>query len=114
MNTRAANTVHVSSTPARHGRQQWRRHRAQTVSALGGRRPALVATIADNSASTYTDTTPNVSLGAAPPAANTATLRVIPLTAIPLGNSLVTARKVYRTPANTGGGTLKLVAHDRG
>jgi hypothetical protein len=69
----------------------------------------LVATIPDNTTTTYTDTTPNASLGAAPPS-NTATLRVIPLTAIPLGNSLVTARKVYRTPANTGGGTLKLVA----
>lgn len=69
-----------------------------------------VATIPDNSSSTYDDTMPNASLGAAPPAVNTAYLRVIPLTAIPIGNSLVTARKLYRTPANTGGGTLKLVA----
>jgi hypothetical protein len=70
----------------------------------------LVATIPDNSSAAYTDTTSNAALGAAPPAANTAYLRVISLSAIPLGNSLVTARKVYRTPANTGGGTLKLVA----
>jgi hypothetical protein len=53
---------------------------------------------------------PNASLGGAPQGSNTATLRQIPLSAIPLGNSLVTARKIYRTPANTGGGTLKLVA----
>ena len=76
----------------------------------GGAGLRFVATLADNSSSTYNDTTPNASLGAAPPTNNTATLRVIPLTAIPTGNSLVTARKVYRTPANTGGGTLKLVA----
>lgn len=104
-----ARTVHVSSlqrgtgasSSAVTGRNLYRRS--------GGAGLRLVATIADNTSSVYTDTTPNASLGAAPPAVNTATLRVIPLTAIPLGNSLVTARKVYRTPANTGGGTLKLV-----
>jgi hypothetical protein len=102
-------TVHVSglqrgtgaSSGAVTGRKLYRRS--------GGAGLRLVATIADNTSATYTDTTPNASLGAAPPAVNTATLRVIPLTAIPLGNSLVTARKIYRTPANTGGGTLKLV-----
>jgi hypothetical protein len=61
----------------------------------------LVTTIANNSATTYTDTTPNASLGAAPPTVNTATTRVIPLTAIAIGaGALVTARKVYRTAAN--------------
>jgi hypothetical protein len=69
-----------------------------------------VATIADNSSTTYDDTLSNAALGAAPPAVNTATLRVIPLTAIPLGNSLVIARRLFRTPANTGGGTLKFLA----
>jgi hypothetical protein len=102
-----AQTVHVSSIPrgaAAGGATARKLYRRS-----GGAGLRLVTTIADNTSSTYTDTTPNASLGAAPPAANTATLRVIPLTAIPLGNSLVTARKVYRTPANTGGGTLKLV-----
>ena len=105
-----AQTVHVSSVPrgtgasgpAVTGRKLYRRS--------GGAGLRLVATIGDNTTTTYTDTTGNASLGAAPPTVNTASLRVIPLTAIPLGNSLVTARKVYRTPANTGGGTLQLVA----
>jgi hypothetical protein len=76
----------------------------------GGQGLRWVTTIAGNSTTTYTDTTPNASLGGAPQGANTATVRQIPLSAIPLGNSLVLSRKVYRTPANTGGGTLKLVA----
>jgi len=75
----------------------------------GGAGLRLVATIADNTSSVYTDTASNASLGAAPPAANTATLRVIPLTAIPLGNALVIGRVLYRTVANAGGSTLKLV-----
>jgi hypothetical protein len=99
-------TVHLSSIPtgsaAVTGRALYRRS--------GGQGLRYVATVAGNSTTTYTDTTPNASLGGAPQGSNTATLRVIPLTAIPLGNSLVTARKVYRTPANTGGGALKLVA----
>jgi hypothetical protein len=66
-----------------------------------------LATIANNTATTYTDTTGP--LGAAPPTVNTATLRVIPLTVIPLGNTLVIARRIWRTPANTPGGTLKNV-----
>jgi hypothetical protein len=99
-------TVHLSGLPtgsaAVTGRALYRRS--------GGQGLRWVTTIAGNSTTTYSDTTPNASLGGAPQGNNTATLRVIPLTAIPLGNSLVTARKVYRTPANTGGGTLKLVA----
>jgi hypothetical protein len=69
-----------------------------------------VTTIPDNSTTTYTDTTPNAALGAAPPTVNTAARRQIPLSKIPLGNTLVTARKVYRTVANASGGTLQLVA----
>jgi hypothetical protein len=77
----------------------------------GGAGLKLLTTIADNSATTYNDTTANASLGVAPPAVNTATLQRLPLTGLPLsGSVLVTARKVYRTPANTGGGTLQLVA----
>jgi hypothetical protein len=99
-------TVHLSGIPtgpaAVTGRALYRRS--------GGQGLRWVTTIAGNGATTYTDTTPNASLGGAPQSNNTATLRQIPLTAIPLGNSLVTARKVYRTPANSGGGPLKLVA----
>jgi hypothetical protein len=98
--------VHLSGIPtgpaAVTGRALYRRS--------GGQGLRWVTTIAGNSTTTYTDTMPNASLGGAPQGSNTATLRQIPLSAIPLGNSLVTARKIYRTPANTGGGTLKLVA----
>ena len=112
----AANTalvltaVHLSSIPRGTGADAAAVTARLIYRRSGGAGLRLVTTIPDNSATTYTDTLPNASLGAAPPAVNTATLRVIPLTAIPLGNSLVTARKVYRTPANTGGSTLKLVA----
>ena len=109
-NTARLTTVHLSSIPRGTGASGGRDRRASSIAARAARACGCVATIADNTTTTYTDTTPNATLGAAPPAVNTATLRVIPLTAIPLGNSLVTARKVYRTPANTGGGTLKLVA----
>jgi hypothetical protein len=96
--------VHLSGIPtgpaAVTGRALYRRS--------GGAVLRFVATIAGNSTTTYTDTTPNASLGAVPPTVNTATLRQIPLTAIPLGNSLVLGRKIYRTPTTTG--TLQLVA----
>ena len=107
--TGGAQTVHVSSLPRVSGangagatRKLYRRS--------GGAGLRLVATIPDNTTSTYVDTTPNASLGAAPPTVNAAVLRQIPLADLPLGNTLVTARKLYRTPANTGGGTLQLVA----
>ncbi|MES2341713.1 MAG: hypothetical protein V4597_08545 [Pseudomonadota bacterium] len=67
----------------------------------------LVATIANNSQTSYSDTTANTSLGAAAPATNTAYLQTIPLTAIPLGNADVTSRKLYR---RSGGAGLKLLA----
>ncbi len=68
----------------------------------------LLATIGDNTTTTYTDTTANASLGAAVPSVSTAYLQRIPLTAIPLGGSTVTSRKLYRTVA--GGSQLKLLA----
>jgi hypothetical protein len=105
-NTATAQTVHLSSIPTGPtgvtGRALYRRS--------GGQGLRWVTTISGNSTTTYTDTMPNASLGGAPQGTSTATLQQMPLTAIPLGNSLVTARKLYRTPANTGGGTLKLVA----
>lgn len=67
----------------------------------------LVTTIANNSGTTYTDTTANSGLGADAPSSNTATLQRIPLTAIPTGTSEVTSRNVYRTAA--GGSQLKLL-----
>jgi hypothetical protein len=67
----------------------------------------LVTTIANNTATTYTDTTTNASLGAAAPSTNTAYLQRIPLSAIPTGPASVTQRKIYRTTA--GGAQLKLL-----
>ncbi len=67
----------------------------------------LVAILANNTATTYTDTNPNASLGPPAPTANTASLQQFPIT-LPIGGSLVTARKVYRTAA--GGATLQLAA----
>jgi hypothetical protein len=102
-------SVHVSgipTIPGANGAGGWRVLYRRSAGA--GLR--LVAVIQDNTTRTYTDTTPNASLGAAPPTVNGAVLRQIPLSKLPLGNALVTARKIYRTPANTGGGTLKLVA----
>jgi len=68
----------------------------------------LLATIADNSTTTYTDTTANASLGADVPSSNTATANQVDLTAIPIGGATVTQRKLYRTVA--AGSTLKLLA----
>jgi hypothetical protein len=106
-NTALTQTIPLSSIPRGDasvtGRRIYRRS--------GGAGLKLLTTIADNSATTYNDTTANASLGVAPPTVNTATLQRLPLTGLPVSLSvLVTARKVYRTPANTGGGTLQLVA----
>jgi hypothetical protein len=58
----------------------------------------LVTTLSNNTATSYTDTTPNASLGAAVPTSNTTGTAVqrIPLANIPIGPPGVTARKVYR------------------
>lgn len=74
----------------------------------GGAGMKFLANIPNNSQTTYNDTTPNASLGAAPPSVSTAYLQRIPLTNIPLGGPLVTGRGLYGTP--TGGGSLFFVA----
>jgi len=56
----------------------------------------LVATIANNTATTYTDTIANSALGAHLPATNTAIAGQVRVT-VPLGASAVTGRKLYRT-----------------
>jgi hypothetical protein len=60
----------------------------------------LVDTIANNTATTYTDTKAGAGLAAAYPSNNTALANRVSVT-IPLGASAVTARKVYRSKANT-------------
>lgn len=65
-----------------------------------------LATIPDNTTTTYTDSAVDAVLGAAAPAAWTAGNQVA-LSSIPIGASAVTARKVYRTVA--AGAQLKLL-----
>jgi hypothetical protein len=60
-------------------------------------------TIANNSTTTYIDTKANATLGAAPPSTTSAYLQQIPLSAIPIGGSVVTARKLYRTKIGNSG-----------
>lgn len=68
----------------------------------------LVTTIANNTATTHSDTTANASLGADAPSSSTAYLQRIPLSAIPLGGAGITQRNIYRTIAN---GTVLQLAH---
>lgn len=74
----------------------------------GGSVYKLLATIADNVTTTYSDTTADASLGATAPTSNTATANQVSLSAIILGGATVTSRKLYRTAS--GGTQLKLLA----
>lgn len=65
----------------------------------------LVTTIANNTATTYTDSTNNAGLGANAPSTNTTSGNQIAVSAIPIGSSTVTAREIYMSPA--GGGARK-------
>jgi hypothetical protein len=69
----------------------------------------FVATINNNTATTYDDTKADAALGAAHPGGNTTGTAVqrIPVSAIPIGPASVTARKLYRR--FNGAGTFKLV-----
>jgi len=60
----------------------------------------LVTTIANNTATTYTDTTASASLGADVPGANTATANQVQIY-FAIGGSGVTMRNVYRTTAGS-------------
>lgn len=64
----------------------------------GGSQLKLLTTIANNTATTYTDTTADGSLGANAPTTATAVSGAADLSAIPIGPSGVTSRKLYRTP----------------
>lgn len=85
------------------GRKIWRSVAGGAATAL-----KLLATIADNTTTVYTDTTVDASLGAAAPTTNTATANQVALASIPIGSATVTGRKLYRTVA--GGVQLKLLA----
>jgi len=72
----------------------------------------LLAALANNTATTYTDATPSASLGAAPPASSTAGSHRIPLSGLQVpDNPLVTTRKLYGTAAGGAGAeALRFVA----
>jgi hypothetical protein len=74
----------------------------------GGAGLRYVAVVGDNTSTTFDDTVANAALGSAPPSVNTAYLQQIPLSAIPIGGAVVTARKLYRT--KIGSSTLFLLA----
>jgi hypothetical protein len=73
----------------------------------GGSQLMLVATIANNTATTYSDSTRDGLLGANIPTSNTAAANQVAVSAIQIGGATVTSRKVYRTAA--GGSQLKLL-----
>lgn len=60
----------------------------------------LLTTINDNTTTTYSDTTADTGLGAAPPSTDTASTGEMDLTSIVTGPSGTTSRKVYRTVVN--------------
>jgi hypothetical protein len=66
----------------------------------GGVGLRLVATIADNVTTIYTDTIANASLGVGPLQAGTATANRVLVSSIQIGGVGVTGRKLYRTQAN--------------
>jgi hypothetical protein len=72
----------------------------------GGGTYKLAATLANNTATTYTDALANSGLGAVPPAVNTAVSAQVALSGIAVGGGATTSRKIYRTVAN--GAQLKL------
>jgi hypothetical protein len=66
----------------------------------------LVTTLANNTATTFTDSVVNASLGATAPVTNTAVGNQIALSNIPTGGGAVTARQIYLSLA--GGTTMRL------
>jgi len=68
----------------------------------------LLATIANNTQTTYTDAAATASLGGTLPASNTATANQVGVT-FATGGGSVTGRKIYRTVAG-GGGALRLLS----
>ena len=68
----------------------------------------LLATLADNTTTTYLDAKVDASLGATAPAVGTAAAAQVAVSGIALGPASVTGRRVYRTAA--GGSQLKVLA----
>jgi hypothetical protein len=104
VNTAALKVNHLTAIPIGPTSTTSRKLYRTTV---GGSQLKLLATLANNTTTTYTDATIDASLGANVPTTNTAALNVVPLTGIPVGDSNVTARNLYR---RSGGAGLKFVA----
>jgi len=68
--------------------------------AAGGSQLKLLATLADNTTTTYVDQVIDSSLGANIPTSNTATANRVALSSIPIGPTGVTSRNIYRTEAD--------------
>ena len=68
----------------------------------------LLATVGDNTTTTYVDALADASLGANAPTVGTAAAAQVALSGVPLGPATVTGRRIYRTVA--GGSALKLLA----
>jgi len=99
VNTTNAQTVPLAALPtgpAGTTARKLYRSKAGTTTPL-----YLVATLADNTTVTYTDTMADAALGVVSPVANTTEAQTVPLTAIPTGAAGTTARKVYRSKAGT-------------
>lgn len=75
--------------------------------AAGGSQLKLLTTITNNTATSYTDSTADASLGANIPTSNTAAANQVAVSAIPTGPSGTTSRRVYRTAV--GSSQLKLL-----
>lgn len=69
----------------------------------------LVATIADNTTDSFTDTVPDASLGAAAPGSNTTDLDKVALAHIPIGGTGTTDRYIYRSSFPPGGVPLRII-----
>jgi hypothetical protein len=77
--------------------------------AVGGSALKFLATLANNTTTTYTDATPDASLGAAPPTAGTVSFSQATVSDVAIGAVGTTARRIYRTPVG-GGAIFKALA----
>jgi hypothetical protein len=93
-NTALVRTVSLSAIPvgpaATTSRRLYR-------TAAGGSQLQLLTTLANNTATTYTDTTTDAGLGGNVPTTNTAANNQVGLSSLPIGPTAVTARRIYRT-----------------
>ena len=93
----------IATGPAGVTARKLYRSTAYTVSPL-----KLLATLGDNTTTTYLDAIADASLGATAPATGTAAAAQVAVSSIALGPASVTGRRIYRTAA--GGTQLKVLA----